>query len=321
MGNPDRQAGALRTAMERTDQLIEQAREAVRASQAPVAKLNLEAAVDLQGKAWRAFDNDYPRLAQRLTGQARDRARQAIAAGRLVEQGDQVVQSKLDRVADLLERTRPLLADHGDGSYQAVFQSASDNYDQAWEFYRSQRFRAAVMLANQAETALKKLLRAFEGDLRGNLSYERRAEAVQRLLERARSMTAGCGSENGSTIVDQAEQAFQQGRELADSGRPHAALRALQQAKKLADQAIHNCNGDESLVKRLERLRHQTRQLAETVSPSDDQGLKYLETARDQLRLAEEAIGDGHEQSAAAALKAAELTLSQLKRYLDAAGR
>jgi len=318
--NYDRPMDALRAELERTDQLIERAGEAVRASQAPAARLSLQAAVDLQAKAWRAFDNEYPRLAQRLTMQARDKAKQAIAAGRMTEQSEHVVLNKLERVTELLERARETLADQSDGNYQTILQSATDNYNQAWEFYRSQQYRPAVMLANQAEKALLKLLRAVEGDQRGNLAYERRAEAARELLERARTLAADCGSDRASELVHQADQAYQQGRELADTGKSRAALSALQQARDLANQAIRECRGDEALANRYQRLKDEAERLAEILSPSDDQGQMYLEMTADQLKLAEEALADGRIESAAAALKAAELTLSQLKRYLDAAG-
>ena len=317
-GGPSSQTDALRTELERTDQLIERAKDAARASQAPVAQLNLKAAVDLQSKAWRAFDNDYPRLAHRLTMQAREKAKHAIAAGRMTEQSEHMVLNKLERVNEMLERARELLAGRADGGYQAIFRSAQDNHSKAWEFYRSQQYRPAVKLADQAEKALRKLLRKLEGDWRGQMSFDRRSEAAQQLLQRARTLAADCASAHTSELVDQATTAWRRGRELADSGNYQAALRALQQARKLANQAARECRGEDALRHRFERIKNEADRLGETIAPSDDQARRFFRQTQEQLELADEALDKGRTESAAAALKAAELTLNQLKRYLDA---
>ena len=309
---------ALRTELERTDQLIDRAKDAVRASHAPVAQLNLKAAVDLQSKAWRAFDNDYPRLAHRLTMQARDKAKRAIAAGRMIEQSEHVVLNKLERVNEMLERARELLAGRADAGYQAIFRSAQDSHSKAWEFYRSQQYRPAIKLADQAEKALRKLLRNIEGDVRGQMTFDRRAEAAEQLLQRTRTLAADCASVHASELVDQATTAWRRGRELADSGNYQAALRALHQARKLANQATRECRGEDGLRHRFERIKNEADRLDEAIAPSDGQARRFIRQTQEQLELAEEALDKGRTESAAAALKAAELTMNQLKRYLDA---
>ena len=317
-GDPSSQIDALRTELERTDQLIDRAKDAVRDSHAPVAHLKLKAAIDLQAKAWRAFDNEYPRLALHLTMQAREQAKHAIAARRMTEQSKHVVLNKLERVNEMLERARELLAGRTDAAYQMIFRSAQDSHSKAWEFYRSQQYRPAVKLADQAEKALRKLLRAVEGDVRGQLSFERRSEAAQQLLQRARTLASDCASAHASELVDQATTAWRRGRELADSGNYQAALRALQQARKLANQAARECRGEDALHHRFERIKNEADRLGETIAPSDDQARRFFRQTQEQLELADEALGDGRTEAAAAALKAAELTLNQLKRYLDA---
>jgi hypothetical protein len=309
---------ALRAELERTDQLIERAKEAVQASQAPVAWLNLEAAIDLQAQAWRAFENEYPRLALRLTKQAREKAKKAIAVGRMNEQSEHVVLTKLERTAEMLERARELLIDHTDNHFQAILQSARDNLDKAWEFYRLSQFRAALMLANQAEKALDKLIRTSDRDLRNRLNFERRAEATQQLLERARSLHAECTSPSAEQMARHALEAFDRANRFAANDKFQAAIQALQRSRKMATQALRECRGDDALVRRYERLKNEFERLTENVAPSDDRGQKFLEMASEQLRLAEEALNNNRSQTAAAALKATDMTLSQLKRYLDA---
>lgn len=317
-GDRSSQTDALRTELERTDQLIERAKDAARASHAPVAQLNLKAAIDLQSKAWRAFDNDYPRLAHRLTMQAREKAKHAIAAGRMTEQSEHVVLNKLERVNEMLDRARELLAGRTDAGYQTIFHSAQDSHSKAWEFYRSQQYRPAIKLADQAEKALRKLLRAVEGDWRGQMSFDRRSEAAQQLLQRARTLAADCASAHASELVNQATTAYRRGRDLADSGNYQAALRALQQARKLANQAARECRGEDALRHRFERTKNETDRLNEANAPSDDRAQKFIRLTYEQLELAEKAFDKGRTEAAAAALKAAELTLNQLKRYLDA---
>lgn len=307
----------LRAELERTDQLIERAKEAVQASQAPVARLNLKAAIDLQAQAWRAFENDYPRLALRLTKQAREKAKKAIAAGRMNEQSEHVVLTKLERTGEMLERARELLTDQNDSHYHAILQSARDNLDKAWEFYRLSQFRAALMLANQAEKALDKLIRRSDRDMRSRLNFERRAEATQQLLERARSLLAECTSPSAEQLARHAREAFERANQFADNDKFQAAIQALQRSRKMANQALRECRTDDALIRRYERLKNEFERLTENVSPSDDRGQRFLEMAAEQLKLAEDALNNDRSETAAAALKATEMTLSQLKRYLD----
>ena len=309
---------ALRAELERTDQLIERAKEAVQASRAPVAQLNLKAAINLQAQAWRAFENEYPRLALQLTSQAREKAKKAIAAGRMSEQSEHVVQAKLERTNEMLERARELLINQNDSHYQAIMQSARDNLDKAWEFYRSSQFRAALMLANQAEKALDKLIRNSNRDMRSQLNYERRTEAMQQLLERLRSAVADCESTNAQQLAQHACEAFERANNFAANDKFQAAIQALQQSRKMANKALRECRGDDALVTRFERLQNELERHGENVAPSDDRGQKFLEMAAEQLRLAEDALDNDRPDTAAAALKACEMTMSQLKRYLDA---
>ena len=307
----------LRTELERTDQLIERAKEAVQASQAPVARLNLKAAIDLQAQAWRAFQNEYPRLAARLSLQAREKAKKAIAAGRMSEQSKHVVQAKLERTTEMLERARELFVDQNDSHYRAILESARDNLDKAWEFYRSAKFRAALMLANQAEKALDKLIRTSDRNNRNQLDYGRRVEAAQQLLERLRSPMADCESTNAQKLAQHAFEAYERANDFAASDRFQAAIQALQRSRKMANQALRECRGDDALINRHEKLKNEFERLVENVAFSDDRGQKFLEMAAEQLRLAQEALDNDRPETAAAALKACEMTLSQLKRHLD----
>ncbi len=316
-GGHDNTADMLRNELERTDQLIEQAKEAVRASQSPVARFNLEAAIDLQAKAWRAFDNEYPRLAVRLTMQARERAKKALASARTSEQGERVVLAKLERISELLERAREIMIGQNAHSYRTILETARDNIDRAWEFYNSGQFRAALTLANQAEKALDKLIRRTDRDNRNQLNFERRAEAVRQQIERAELLLSDCKSPNAQKLVDQAIEAFQQARQFVTEGRTRAAVQAMQRAKTMVTRAIRECRGDDLLVRRYEKLKSNLERLSEEVAPSDDHGRKFIEMAAEQLRLAEKAFNDNRSEAAAAALKAAEMTMSQLRRYLE----
>jgi RNA binding exosome subunit len=316
-GNHGDQQDALRAELERTDQLIEQAREAVQASQAPVAQMNLNAAIDFQTQAWNQFEKNNLQIALSLTRQASERAKKAIAAGRMSEQGEHVVQAKLERTNEMLERARELLVNQDDSHYRAILESARDNLDKAWEFYRSGQYRAALMLANQAEKALDKLIRTSDRDNRNQLNYERRVEAAQQSLERLRSAIADCESANAQQLAQHASEAFERANNFAATDKFQAAIQALQQSRKMANQALQECRGDDALVSRHEKLNNEIDRLAENVASSDDRGQKFLEMAAEQLRLAQEAFDNDRPETAAAALKACEMTLSQLKRHLE----
>jgi len=310
------QKDKVRTELERTDEVIERAKEAVRSTNAPVAGLALQKAIELQKGAREWFRHRQLSAAYDQTIKAREQAKSALVRCRLTEQGETVVMRKLERAAELLERAKEAMPPGPDGRLRAIYESAKNNLNRAWEFYRIQRYRAALKLANQVINAGQDILNAANRQIRRHAEFERRSEAVAELIAKAREKVVECGSDDALRLVEQAHKMYQLSQEPASEGKYAAALRNLQQARKMAMEASKICNGVGALSRRHDRMKNETDRLAEKVSPDDDTAKRLLNQVYEQLQLAENFINRQQTEAAAAALKAAHLTLNQLKKRL-----
>jgi hypothetical protein len=311
------QVGKVRTELERTDEVIERAKEAVRSTNAPVAGLALQKAIKLQKGAREWLRHRQLPAAYNQTIKAREQAKSALVRCRLTEQGETVVMRKLERAAELLERAKEAMPPGPDGRLCAIYESAKNNLSRAWEFYRIQRYRAALKLANQVINAGQDILNAANRQIRRYAEFERRSDAVVELIARVREKIAECGSDDALRLVEQAHKTYQLSRELASESKYAAALRNLQQARKMAMEASKMCNGVGALSRRHERIKNETDRLAERISPDDDTARRFLNQVYEQLQLAEDFINRQQTEAAAAALKAAHLTLNQLKKRVS----
>lgn len=310
----------IRLELQRTDEIIDRAREMVRASKEPTAALALEQAINLQKQAW---DNFYKAtiegftFAHRLTQQAREQAKQALSSARFSEQGQDAVLSRLERTEDLLRQVHEEMPIPVDESLRTIFDTARRNLAQAWEFYRSGQYRPAVKLSNQVEKTAKRLLQIANRQQNFEANFQRRLEAVRQFIDRVEGESKNCQSEPAQNLIRNAKSALQSAEELASKGQYEAASRQLQQARKLAADAADLCGRAREFSGAIERLTNEAERLREQIRPGDENGKKLLEQVFGQLENAREFIARQDSEAAAAALRAAQLTLKQLQRYMD----
>ncbi|MGH8016265.1 MAG: hypothetical protein ACREBV_08755, partial [Candidatus Zixiibacteriota bacterium] len=104
--------------------------------------------------------------------------------------------------------------------------------------------------------------------------------------------------------------------EMSAKGQHERAPRQLQQARKLATEAADLCGRANELSGNLERLTSEAERLRDRVRPSDQTGMRLLDQIFEQLENAKSSIARNESEGAAAALRAAQLTIKQLQRYL-----
>lgn len=310
----------LRIELERTDELIRRAEEAVRSSNSPSGKLALEQAKRIQGQAWSAFRDGNYDLAILLTPKARELAQRAIGASRSTEENEDIVLRKLERTTEQMQRLRENLPPDMPQHLMSLFDATRLNLERAWEFFRAHRYRPAVKLCTQVEKAIHKLLNTIRQDDRRANDFGRRAEKVRELLDRLSERIGDCNNENSASLFDNARKAFQHARELAMQGRMEGARAALHKANQLATKAVESCRGVDGITERLERIKNNADRMRDAISSGDQTAQHLLIQVYRQLELTREHIDSGQHEAAAASLKAAELTLRQLKRYLENGG-
>ncbi len=323
---------SVRALLERSDQIVEEARHIVASSSYTGAQLAIDAANTLQRSAWdryyeaEASSNHQVQSAllsqaKKLSLDARIQAENAIAAARLTEQNETMLQRKLERVNELVDEFGGSLGGHGPNSMRgSVMESVRSNLERAWEYYRNGQYRLALSLCNQVELTVRKMIYAGNSSRRDEGDYERRADFVRRGIERVESNLTDCVSLNAPAIVEQAREALSRADQMVAEGKPSMAIKALQNARKLTEEASRKCRGQQNLSSRYDQFLAETERYGGQVSPDDDQGRGLLRVIYEQLELATGYLESNNSSSAAAALKAAGQSLGQLKRHLNESG-
>ena len=309
-----------------TDERIRDARGVVQSVTNTSAQGPLEQAEQLQRQAWdlfRTIDCGNPQQAtillaqvKQLTLQAREKALDASKTGRTAEQYQNSLRQRLEQASELIVRAREMLGGVSIAGHLSSLESASEALDHAWELYEGGQYRAALRLCSQVEQTARKVIDAASLDLRVAAQFEYQVELVRQGIERARNLLLSCHSEAAPGYLAQAQEALDQALQLQAQGGSQMALQALQNARKLAGQATRECRGGQPLQDRYERLRADADRLSAKAEPGDEVSGRFLATSYEQLKLAADYMAQNNSTSAAAALRAAELTLEQLKRHL-----
>ncbi|UCG61194.1 MAG: hypothetical protein JSV52_12835 [Candidatus Zixiibacteriota bacterium] len=318
-GPGDNNFGMLRAELERTDQLIEYARDAVRVASSVRAELYLENAVQLQEDAWDEFRIGTMERVGPLTREARELAKSSLIAARYTQQKQDVVLRKLERADELIQQVREQFRiSTVDQTVAALMESAENSLRNAWEFYRNGEYRPALKLANQVENAIRRMVSVSNREAQGATEVERYSENVRDYVEEARHQIAECDSETAMKLMEEAQVSLDLARSLISEDRPQPAMEALKTAKKLATRARLDCSGfDGTLSERYERIKNEADQIAEMIPPGDENAQQLVDQVYEQLDLAAGYIAEGQTQQAAASLRAAQLTLNQLVETLD----
>ncbi len=318
--NNDTQIEALRVALEQTDQILEQALEAVRASGSPTTKMYFEQAQNLQRNAWNSFrentQSGYQR-AKMQTEQAREMAQKAVATYRSTDENNDSVLRKLEQLKESLEQTRGMNGNTMSGPRRALYESAQNNLRLAWEFYRQGQFRASIKLCEQVENITKSLLNYSNTDNRQKLYYEHNAENFEAVYGKYKELIAECNLQQSKTIFEQAEQRYQQANQLAQDGSYQPAVKNLNQAKRLIQKAIDRCSGINNFEIKFEKILSEANRIKENLNLSDEIISKQLEQVYVQLENARSFIDNSQNNRATVALKAAQLTLRKIKQQIE----
>jgi hypothetical protein len=315
------QQGQLRRELERTDELIVRAREAVSASDDALAAQALERAVTFQKTAYTALEQTQYVLALTWTKKAREQASAAISNSRMAGQLDGVVNVRLERARDLLDRVREAIDGPLTPGMTIAFEQARNSLAQAWEFYRRGQMRAAAKLVEQVEQSVQRLQNMAREYNQSAQEFDFRYDNVLQSLEQAKLMLVECQSPVARDQLDQAEQMLQLARQMRGEDHPEAAIASVNRAHEAVRRANRECQGSDRLEERLQQLEAEAERLQTRLegagAGSVEAPLGLLTQAREQLKLARKYLGEEKNDQAMVALQAANLAMRQAGRYLS----
>lgn len=310
-----------RMELERTDEVIAQVEEAVRAANSAIGEQILGQAKQIQEQAWDLNNGHNYGMAIMATRKARELAAGALATSRNTEQMEGVVFRKLEQARDMLDRAKELAVGLDNDVFNSMFDNAQGNLTRAWEFYRGQRYRASLKLADQVKTAAEKLTNLTRQEDRNEAAFERRRDYVESLLLQAGEAVADCDSQSAKQLLAQARSSYQSALQMQSQKQYQAGLQALRQARQAALKAAGECQGMDRLQARYEKLRAEldrlSEQLQDLTGDRAQAASKLIRQAYEQLDITKEHLAKNEMEPAMAALQATRLAMRQAQRYIN----
>jgi hypothetical protein len=147
--DPDR----VKAQLDRTQELLERAREAIQECNNDRARAMLEAAFEMQGRAVEAARNGHYLVSLQLTVGARERALKALRLCNLEESLQEGADRQIQQTDDAISRARETLETCQNEQARASLAQAMELQEQAKSEFRAERFRPALKLTQIARRA------------------------------------------------------------------------------------------------------------------------------------------------------------------------
>lgn len=222
--------------LSKTDELIARLREHVPTDAPPQLIGRIERVVETQQRAWELFRSGRPRMALKLTREARRGAQQIIRRLRQHNQLEQGLERRFLAVQELIDRVKRALTECDNPQAADILAKADNALNEAKELFREGHVK-------QAQTALKlagQLAQRAQG-LCGN--QDRQNHFLQSLKTQADRLEQEAGEQNNRDALDligkarrilaDAEGLINEGLNEAAAGQLKAAELLLRQAKRM----------------------------------------------------------------------------------------
>lgn len=311
---------ALRAELERTDEIIVQAREAIAESGSERARAQLTVAENFQERAWSLgnaaiADENVPLAARakKFCEKARQRAEQALAITRQAEENDDFVRRRIEATDDMIAAAQEIMTGDAPAEIRVMFDSAREKQQRAMEFLQSRRLKMALQMTLQAQKTLNRMTEGAGLQEKAQKEYEALQERYLALNQPSADDTpeAETGRREAERLRLEAE------RQAAD-GRFVPAERTLRNAVEILAALQQSAAGPQMIAATLEELNRWAERLRPQVESSTDEKARRLyETAREHLIRGAALSQQGEYERAAQRLQAARQTLSELYNALE----
>jgi hypothetical protein len=318
------QVDKLTTALDRTDQVIEKAKEVVGKSNSERAKYLLEVAIRLQERAisLKKQSERYDNVAQavqagKYTFSAREKALRAIAIARQATENEDYIRRRLERTDDLIRRIEEKAGPDRPDKIMLILDTARKKQQRAMELFRNRRFKMALQLTMQAEKSLEKMIEQVGGYVKTRKRFESLQERYYTLLDRIE--TDGFGDDAKTrTLIERAESLCAEAGRLADNGAVARAEKTMQKAVEILLRIAENQKEPGKIIRALEHLKRHADILKEKIDASGHrQAGKLHQSAVEHLEKASALYQEGNYKSAATQLQAARQNLARVAKLLE----
>lgn len=300
-GRPEVQAQ-----LERTDELLENARELISEAGSVSGRTVLEQAVRHQKNAWQAFNRGRWGQALKLTERARDELYRALGNIRPSVNNEGEVERQLERTDIVLEEARDRIGSRQAPLARRALDMATTTQRRAWDLYRERNLRPALRLTLEARQMIFRLAGDASNALGhrqlDDVTFRTRYEQLQQALERVEGRLGADGNPQAQQHIETARRLLDNSRESFANGERDRTDRWLNDARRELERAMRLVVADvradeitvliETAEERLDLLR------SPVLESGDTQLLTWFDQASESLALAREALNEGRNQRA-----------------------
>ncbi|MFH2037668.1 MAG: hypothetical protein ABIJ45_14805 [Candidatus Zixiibacteriota bacterium] len=316
-GNQVQNQEQFRAAFERTEQVMEMARERIQNSYTKSGQEILRLAEELQVRAQNNGNLGQYGVGAALTLKARERANQAMAVNKRDEEALNLVQRQLEKTDELISRVQNRLNGNARETAARLFDTARENQKRAWELYHRSQYKASLKLSRKTENMLRNMadrVQSGEGEL---LRLRNQYQQMEQKLERSEAMNAECNNEEAIRLMEQARQMFTEGQNLTEQSQLKQAEGRLEKARQMVRQANRICENSDNLESEIIRLQNRLQQMKELALQNNNQeALKLMQTAQNQLNKAEKACNRNKTEECAAYMKTAQISMQKANKSM-----
>ena|GEM_PF-5886747 len=310
------------TALEKTDQIIDRARDAVNESGSKKGEMLLEEALHFQQNARDHVHQRQYGQAAGVTLKAREKALEAIAATRSPEENENAVRLQLERTDQILQDAREGIRARISGPENGPTPRLDfwlEQQQTAWQQFHERRLRSALKLTLQVRGQISRVAERVRRR-HGPMNIEQSLQRLHEYIDRVRGPITASGVGKNLEMLERAERRLAQADEASAAGQVSVADEHAKICRELLDRATAGIeqNIDAQQVDELiAQARAEWDRLEGAVIDAGDASIRQLhERAGLELRRAEATADAGDLAEALAQTRAATNLLNDIRERL-----
>jgi len=232
----------VRDYLDRTQEVLSQAREVVANSESARARHILREAINLQEQAEDLWRRERPRQAQQVSARSRRAAQLSVRVARDEQGFEERTRMRLERLRDLHDQVLDRALEVNDRRALRFVREAERQFQRAREQYAQHSYEMAFNLLKSAEISLHRATRLlFEGA--GPARLENEMERTRDLLANTRERLGNDPDPLARELLARAHNELEQARAAVARGEPLHAVHLLRQARRQAGRALSASGG------------------------------------------------------------------------------
>jgi uncharacterized membrane-anchored protein YhcB (DUF1043 family) len=314
----------LERELDKTDEVIERAREAVSASRNIKAENVLNLAVEYQGQAKGHAAQIRYRQAMDLTLKAREKAYEAIGFTKKDEENENLVIRAIERTDQAISQAKDAVGQTDQKRITSLLEMAIRSQQRAKEFFREHKLKMALKFTLDAnETADKIKGMNGNGDKLDQAS-KKQLQATERLMEKAADKIQESQNQEAMELLEKGQGFLKEAQEQFNQNAYALAIKNAERAREMVERALRLVEEDitppmvERAMEQNERMIRTAQQAIE--GNGNSQAADVLEKGLTHQNRAREFYNQGEYKAALAEAKAANRLLNQVMKMLGENG-